>query len=58
MIGHVKEVGAAFVQRHVDNGEEGFIQMVAEQGPGAYRRRLQWFRQNQDRLAGVLEESL
>lgn len=39
-VGQAKEVGAAFVQSHVDNGEEGFIRMVAEQQPGAWQRRL------------------
>lgn len=57
-IGRVKEVGAAFVQRHVDRGEDGFIQMVNEQKPGAWQRRLEWYREEQGRLVRVLEKSL
>lgn len=57
-IGQVKEVGARFVQRHVDNGEEGFIRMVAELPPGTWQRRLQWFEESQERFLRTLESSL
>ncbi len=57
-IGHAKEVGNDFVQRRVDAGEKGFIDMVASQSPGSWTRRLDWFRENRQRFEETLSGAL
>lgn len=54
----VFESGAAFVRRHVERGHEGFLRMVAARGPEADERRMQWYRQNRDRLEKTVAEAL
>lgn len=54
----VFESGAAFVRRHVEQGDEGFVRMVAARGPGADERRMQWYGQNRDRLQRAVAASL
>jgi hypothetical protein len=54
----VKRIGAAFVKRHVDEGHPGFVEMVAELGPGAYDKRRTWLRDNREPLIQTLKELL
>ena len=53
-----KTVGAAFVKRHVEAGEEGFVAMVAAQEPGAYDARLAWLRANREHFIRSLRDLL
>lgn len=57
-IDQAKTMGAAFVQRHVDAGDEGFVQMVASWEPGAPEGRLAWFRRNRALFVSTLEAAL
>jgi len=50
-----KERGIAFVNRHVEAGDVGFIKMFEEGGGTAYQQRsLRWLHDNHDRLAAAI----